>query len=315
MNKLAVYMAPIQGITDAPFRNAFAEFFAGVDAYYTPFVRLEHGEMRKKDLRDINPQNNKACPLVPQLIAAKPEEAEALLAVIKDYGYRAVDINMGCAFPLIAKRHKGSGLLPYPDEVASLLRIVGQNPDITFSVKMRLGYEEADECLCLSQLFNDLPLHHVTVHARVGKQQYKGECNREAFRAFSETLRHPLVYNGDIRTTADMGELQREFPQLHGVMLGRGLLAAPWMALEYKTDTLLPEAERMLRMRRLHSSLLDYYEQKLEGGEHQLLTRMKGFWEYLLADADRKALKKIHKAQHMAAYSDAVGQLLRLSVV
>lgn len=315
MSKLAVYMAPIQGITDAPFRNAFAEFFAGVDTYYTPFVRLEHGEMRKKDLRDINPQNNIAAPLVPQLIAAKPEEAEALLAVIKAQGYCAVDINMGCAFPVIAKRHKGSGLLPYPDEVAALLRVVEKNPDITFSIKMRLGYETVDECLRLSQLFNELPLHHVTVHARVGKQQYKGECDREAFRAFAETLRHRLVYNGDIRTVADIEDLQKEFPQLHGVMLGRGLLAAPWLAYEYKSEVQLPEAERMLRMRRLHGYLLDHYEQRLEGGEHQLLTRMKSFWEYLLADADRKTLKKIHKAQRMATYTDAVGQLLRPSAV
>lgn len=304
-------MAPVQGITDAPFRNAFMEIFGGVDTCFTPFVRWEHGAMRKKDLRDTNPQNNTVRSLVPQLIAASPDEAEALLAVLKDYGYSSVDVNLGCAFPVIAKRHKGCGLLPYPDEVEALMRIVDRHPDISFSVKMRLGYEDADECLRLSDTFNALPLHHVTVHARVGKQQYKGECDREAFRAFAETLRHPLVYNGDIRTLDDIEKLHREFPQLHGVMLGRGLLATPWLPSEYKTDTPLDGADRMLRMRKLHAALLDYYEQHLEGGEHQLLTRMKAFWEYLLADADRKALKKIHKAQRIAAYTDAVGQLLR----
>lgn len=93
-------------------------------------------------------------------------------------------------------------------------------------------------------------------------------------------------------------------------MLGRGLLASPWMAAEYRAGKAWGEAERQARMRLFHAGLFDHYAQTLEGGEKQLLMKMKIFWEYLLPDADRKLHKKIHKAQKTADYTDAVFHLL-----
>ena len=93
-------------------------------------------------------------------------------------------------------------------------------------------------------------------------------------------------------------------------MLGRGLLASPWMAAEYRAGKAWDEAERYARMRLFHAGLFDHYAQTLEGGEKQLLMKMKTFWEYLLPDADRKLHKKIHKAQKTADYTDAVFHLL-----
>lgn len=109
-----------------------------------------------------------------------------------------MDINLGCPFPLLAKRHNGSGILPYPEEVKALLSIVTRYPQISFSVKMRLGWEQPDECLALAPILNDLPLHQITMHPRLGKQGYKGEVDLQGFSAFREVCRLPLVYNGDI---------------------------------------------------------------------------------------------------------------------
>lgn len=308
---MKVYMAPLQGLTEAPFRNLFCRWFGGVDAYYTPFLRWENGGVRRKDTRDILQERNTVNVLIPQLLAATAEEAEKMLGVIFDNGYRCANLNMGCPFPVLTRKGKGCALLPHPEKVAELLQLTERYPEMDFSVKMRLGSEHAQECMDLLPVLNAARLSHIVVHARIGRQQYKGECDKEAFARFADGCRHALVYNGDIRTADDIDTLERDFPALHGVMIGRGLLEQPWLAAEYAEGCVWDRAKRMQTMRRFHSELLSQYEQILEGGEKQLLLKMKGFWEYLLPDGDRKQRKKIHKAQRTADYTDAVFRLLQ----
>ena len=311
MERLNVYMAPLQGLTEAVFRNAFERHFGGVAAYYTPFVRREHGEVRRKDLRELAPERNRVGHLVPQLLAGTCEEACHIVEVIRDMGYREADLNMGCAFPMVVRRGKGCGILPFPEKVRELLRVAELYPDMAFSVKMRLGYETTDECMRLLPLLNDTPLVRVAVHARTGLQQYKGECDREMFFRFAEACSHPVVYNGDVCTTDDILGLQQSGVALQGVMIGRGLLAAPWLAAEWRDGEVWTREHRMDALRAFHAALFDGYEQQLEGGEKQLLTKMKAFWEYILPDGDRKCRKRIHKAQRVADYTAAVFQLLQ----
>lgn len=161
---LPIHFAPLQGYTEAIYRNAHDAFFGGVDTYYTPFVRLEKGNFRRRDVRGIEPENNGVPHLIPQLIASSAEKAEVILSLFIEKGYQEVDINLGCPFPLLAKRHNGSGILPYPEEVKALLSIVTRYPQISFSVKMRLGWEQPDECLALAPILNDLPLRQITMH-------------------------------------------------------------------------------------------------------------------------------------------------------
>ena len=104
---LPVCFAPLQGYTDAVYRCAHASLFGGVAAYYTPFVRIEKDDFRRKDLRDIAPENNRGMTVVPQLIASQPDELCRLVDGIAACGYRRIDLNLGCPFPILAKRHKG----------------------------------------------------------------------------------------------------------------------------------------------------------------------------------------------------------------
>jgi tRNA-dihydrouridine synthase len=71
---MKLYAAPLQGFTEAPWRNLHQEVFGGIDAYYTPFVRMEKGEFRNKDVREIASENNTVSRLIPQLIASTPAE-------------------------------------------------------------------------------------------------------------------------------------------------------------------------------------------------------------------------------------------------
>lgn len=276
--------------------------------YYTPFIRVEKGEIRRKDLRDIARESNEAICLVPQILPGSREEFRQLADAVLGLGYKQLDLNLGCPFPLIAGKKKGAGMLPYPDLVKDVLKTIGEYPEAEFSVKMRLGWEQADECMALADILNGLRLKWVTVHARTGKQQYKGETDKEAFARFYDRISHPVIYNGDIRLSEDVRKLQTDFPGLKGVAVGRGLLACPFLASEYNEGVSLSEKEKEMCYARFHAALFAAYSDILQG-EQQILMKMKTFWEYFLPDADRKIRKQIHKATTLGRYREAIHQL------
>ena len=303
---LPIHFAPLQGYTDVIYRNAHAACFGGIDAYYTPFVRLEKGTFRHRDVRGIEPGNNQVPHLIPQLIAPTAEKAEKILSLFIEKGYKEADINMGCPFPILAKRHNGSGILPYPEEVKALLSLITKYPQINFSIKMRLGWEDPEECLKLAPIINELPLRQVVMHPRLGKQQYKGEVDLKAFEAFQHVCKHPLIYNGDINHIEDIHRIQEQFPGLAGMMIGRGLLANTALAWEYQQNRTLEFDEMKEKIQSMHTYVYEEYIEQLKGGDLQILNKMKAFWEYLLPNADRKLLKAIHKSTNLHKYTQAV---------
>ena len=303
---LPIHFAPLQGYTDVIYRNAHAACFGGIDAYYTPFVRLEKGTFRHRDVRGIEPGNNQVPHLIPQLIAPTAEKAEKILSLFIEKGYKEADINMGCPFPILAKRHNGSGILPYPEEVKALLSLITKYPQINFSIKMRLGWEDPEESLKLAPIINELPLRQVVMHPRLGKQQYKGEVDLKAFEAFQHVCKHPLIYNGDINHIEDIHRIQEQFPGLAGMMIGRGLLANPALAWEYQQNRTLEFDEMKEKIQSMHTYVYEEYIEQRTGGDLQILNKMKAFWEYLLPNADRKLLKAIHKSTNLHKYTQAV---------
>ena len=277
-NTLPIHFAPLQGYTEAAYRNAHAAVFGGIDVYHTPFVRVDRGEFRHKDVRDILPENNRVARLIPQLIASEADKTERMIALFIEQGYREIDINLGCPFPMLAKRQCGSGMLPYPDKVEALLKQTEQFPDIRFSVKMRLGWEKPDECLSLIPLLNAAPLTEITLNPQLVIQQYKGEVDMEGITSFYEACRHPVVYNGDILTVTDIHRITDKFPSLAGVMLGRGLLPNPALGWEYKEGRKLSPEEWHEKLKALHTADFLHNEEQIQGGEAQLVTKLKTFW-------------------------------------
>lgn len=304
----SIFFAPLQGYTDAAYRNAHARNFRGIETYYTPFVRLEKGEVRTRDLRDILPENNQDTCVCPQMIAGNVDEFHALMKVILPLGYRDVDLNFGCPFPLLVRKQKGCGILPFPEKVGILLDAIKDYPDIHFSVKMRLGQENVEECLNLLPMLNRTLLQHITMHPRLGIQQYKGEVDMEAFQRFYENCDHPVIYNGNLKTPEEIAYIEEKFSHLKGVMIGRGLLANPALAEEYKYEHILSFEERLERILLMHDEIFRLYEARLQG-ETQLLGKMHAFWEYLIPQLEKKIYKKIMKSSKLCNYIDAVEKL------
>lgn len=306
-----IHFAPLQGYTDAVYREAHHRIFGGVENYYTPFVRVEKDGFRNKDIRDIAPERNSETPVIPQLIAATPDEFRRLAALFREKGYRQADINMGCPFPMQARLHRGAGILPFVEEGEALLQTIREFPEMNFSVKLRLGWNAPDEVFALLPVMNSLRLAHVTLHPRIGTQQYKGNVDTDSFARFYEACRHPLFYNGDLNSLEDIDRILCRFPRLAGVMSGRGLLSSPWLAAEYAAGNGFTDEEKKAKQLHFHTLLFEKYSSALEGGDHQILAKMKTLWDYLLPEAEKRLRKKILKSNQLPTYLQAVKELLQ----
>ena len=304
---MKIYSAPLQGFTEAVWRNVHNSVFGGIDGYYTPFLRYEHGEIRNKDIRDIERKNNSAANLVPQIIAATPQEMHPLLELLAGEGYTRVDINMGCSFPLQMRKRHGAGLLPHPELVAALMEEVAQHQEISFSVKMRLGCNGKDEWKELMPILNDAPLRHVTMHPRLGIEQYKKPVDVDAFAEFYAACKHPVIYNGDLCTLADIYRIEQLFPGLKGVMLGRGLLANPALGLEYSLGYETTNRDKAAMLSIMHQKMYDALVSRLQGNT-QFLSKLKPYWEYLLPAMLKRDKKAILKATTIEKYLCAVNE-------
>ena len=312
---MQVLFAPLQGYTTGIYRKAHAEIFGGVDAYYAPFLRIENGRPREKDLRDIDDGRDltAGARTVPQIIANSVNEFKTLADAIMQKGFTEIDFNMGCPFPMQVSRHRGVGLLSDVQTVKSIMdeiaRLTTRN-SIKFSVKMRLGQNSPDEAFALLPILNATPLAHITLHPRLGKQQYKGATDFTSFARFYDECRHPLVYNGDITSVSQMRKMEAGYPKLAGIMIGRGKLARPSLAAEYKaaSDTSaasISEKDLLSKILEMHGRLYEHARSTYQG-DSQILSHIKSFWEYLEPSIPKKAFKKIKKAGNLGEYDAAV---------
>ncbi|MCD6389498.1 MAG: tRNA-dihydrouridine synthase family protein [Desulfobulbaceae bacterium] len=306
--QITLYLAPIRGITDALYRNAFVRYFSGFDLAVAPFVTTQQGNRIKPGhLRDLEPKKNRTLPIIPQILSKDPDHFITLAQALIDQGHKQINWNLGCPYPMVANKKRGSGLLPYPDRIASFLDKIRKLP-VDLSIKTRLGRFLADEILQLMPIFNDFPLTELIIHPRTGKQMYKGKVDLEAFGQCLEQSRHPVIYNGDITDENVFLQLQDRFKNVAGWMIGRGALADPFLPARIKKIPLPGDKREPIRL--FHNDIFGRYQEILFGPSH-ILGRMKGLWFYLSQSFanSRKILKKIQKTKTLQKYNEIVEQI------
>ncbi|MDO8945639.1 MAG: tRNA-dihydrouridine synthase family protein [Desulfocapsaceae bacterium] len=302
-----LYLAPIRGITYCLFRNLFQHHFGGFDQAVAPFVNPQpHSPFDPKQLRDLQPEENKSLPVVPQFLHTEINGLLSLAQRLHDLGYTHINWNLGCPAPMVTRKRRGSGLLPYPEAITSLLDQILPKLPMQLSIKTRLGLNHKDELATLLPRLNDYPLKEIIIHTRLGKQLYKGSTDPESFGHCLELSRHQLVYNGDITDSATFHGLQKQFPTVQRWMIGRGVLADPFLARTIKGEQFSPE-QRTAMLISFHQELYAGYKKSLAGPSH-LLGRMKQIWFYLAASfpGQQKIWKKIKKASTEEHYLAAI---------
>ena len=233
-------LAPMQGLTELMFRKVYRTCFPGaLDLAISPFLSLTHGNLADawKKIDDVLPEANQdSIPVIPQILGKEPVEFVELANRLHEIGYSEVNWNIGCPMRRVTAKHRGSGILPYPDEVRSILDYIMPRLRPALSVKMRLGLHSPDEIFNLIPILNDYPLLNITIHPRTGKQQYSGQVDLDTFEQTLPLLKHQVIYNGDLCTVADYRRLRQRFPKIQHYMIGRGILYDPLLPLKIKNN-------------------------------------------------------------------------------
>ncbi|MDE6018419.1 MAG: tRNA-dihydrouridine synthase family protein [Muribaculaceae bacterium] len=287
--------APLQGLTEAEWRSGHFRMFGklqGEVEYFTPFIRVEKGEVRARDLRDFTSELNRGIMLTPQIIFKDAEEWKKLVNALAEAGSKRIDMNMGCPFPPQVRKGRGAGLIPHPDIIADIAEEMAHYPELQFSIKMRLGVNDPKEALELTEIINAMALRHVTIHPRVAKQQYRGSLLLPEMNDFCCRLRHPVIFNGEISTPADIESLSSKYD---GVMAGRGLLARPSLFAEYNSSMELSEKEQTEAYLGIIHETASVLARRL-CGHAQLSDKMKPYWEYAPSALDKKIVKQGKKS-------------------
>lgn len=231
-------LAPMQGLTEVLFRKIFFRCYPkAFDYAISPFLSLTHGNLNYADKKidDVLPDSNvNSIPVIPQILGHETEEFIALANRLYELGYNTINWNLGCPMRRVAAKHRGSGILPFPHEIRSILEKIIPAIKPSLSIKMRLGYNYPDEIDSIIPVLNDYPLENITIHPRIGRQMYGGVVNIEKFSNIIGEIKHPVIYNGDIFTVFDYIKIRSLFPTVKDVMIGRGTLYNPLLPMQIK---------------------------------------------------------------------------------
>ena len=235
-----------------------------------------------------------------------------MIGQLRALGYTEVNLNLGCPAGTVTAKGKGSGMLRDLAKVDAFLDGVFSHAEGPVSIKTRLGVENPEEFAAILEIYNRYPISELTIHPRVMRQQYRGQADRAAFAAALPRCTMPVCYNGDVTTAADLHTLEAQYPQLSGIMIGRGFIADPALLRRARDGTGASREE-------LRGYLDDLYHgyTELFGSAGCAVSRMKAHWFYLIHRfaGSEKLEKQLRKAREGWEYEVVVNQLFTLPLL
>jgi tRNA-dihydrouridine synthase B len=224
-------MAPLEGVTDKTFRSCYYDHFPGLSSALTPFLQIPDKVKRVplKNLKQVALPSESRVYEIPQLLLSETSAFLTAARALERAGYREVNWNLGCPSKGVVRKGKGSGLMPRTDHILKVLDKVLPELSIDISIKMRLGLEDREESFRLLPRLKEYPLSGLILHPRLGSQMYSGSVDLDGFETALELYGKPICYNGDIKKLDDFRSLKARFPQINEWMIGRGLLANPFL--------------------------------------------------------------------------------------
>ena len=301
-------VAPMEGLTGAPFRKVHASMFGAADRYYLPFISpTSTPAFTDRQLREVAPEVNTEIHAVPQLLTRNIDDFIWSAKALADMGYDEVNLNFGCPAGTVVAKGKGSGFLRQPYELDQFLeKIFEKELGIAISVKTRIGWADEDEFDTIAQVYNRFPMKHLIIHPRLRTDHYKGNVRRYIFDAYYHLMKMPLSYNGDIITVKDLENIENSYPELASIMVGRALMADPALFRKAKGGSAATR-EEIIEFSQL---LFDSYASAFDSQKNAMM-RMKEYWFFLhnLFEGAEKLVKNIYKAKTIQEYEVAVRRI------
>lgn len=306
---MRIDFAPMEGITDALFRQIHHQYFPDVDRYYTPFVSptMEH-RLTPKEKRNVLPEYNEGLTVIPQILSKVPADFLWAATELHAMGYSEVNLNLGCPSGTVTAKGKGAGMLANPAVLDDFLAAIFDQAPCAISVKTRLGMEQPEEFAEILEVYNRYPIAELTIHPRVRKDFYRHPVRRSAFEAALAVSQNPVIYNGGLVTADDCRTCMERYPQLRAIMLGQGLVSDPFLAGKVKRGI---SGDKAI-LRTYHDHLFTAFSERFQS-EINAMKRMKEIWVYMISlFGDHKKLKKmLFKTRTAEEYRAAVDAIFR----
>jgi len=312
MTQPKIYLAPFQGITTYTYREVYTKHFGGVDKLFTPFFtgkQKPNSQLKRAFEFNFPHQNN--IEIVPQILSKEADEIIHFANLCSSKGFNEINWNLGCPYPRVANKKRGSGMLPYPEMVNEILEKVMPEININFSIKCRLGYFSEDEILALMDVFNSFDLYELTIHARIGKQLYTGNVRIEALKKAISKSKFSVVYNGDVFTKSDFERLNNDI-KLDSWMIGRGLLVDPFLPMKIRNFDIPDLLEQKEIVYKFITDLYLAYRKK-GNNKPQSIGVVKELWGFMAYSFNnpQKVFSEVKKTKSFDDYEEAVARIFR----
>ena len=301
------YMAPMEGITNYVYRNAYHQYFHPMDKYFTPFISAKPNKrLSNKEINEISPETNKGMYIVPQIMTKNAEDFLQTAEILMDYGHHELNLNLGCPSGTVTAKGKGAGFLAEPDALDRFLDGIFGKLDVKISIKTRIGTDYEEEWLRLMEIYNKYPLEELIIHPRLLIDYYKNTPHLDVYQQAVDGVKAPLCYNGDLFTEEAYEIISNRFPGTESFMYGRGLIANPGLVASIRENKKLDKKN----LRAFHDYIYAEYKE-IMSGDRNVLFRMKELWAHMIKIFNdyEKYAKKIKKAQKCSEYDAAVSCL------
>ena len=238
-----VFLSPMAGVTDLPFRLICKEQDCGM--LYTEMVNAKalcYDDQNTKKMLKIEEEEH---PVAIQIFGSDPEYMGGAAKILNSYPNEILYINMGCPAPKVVKNGDGSALLKNPELAAKVLKAVVGNSEKPVTLKIRKGWD--DTCINaveIAKIAEDCGISAIAIHGRTREQYYSGKADWDIIRQVKENVSIPVIGNGDVFEVEDAINMLNQ-TNCDAIMIGRGAQGNPWIFKRInhymQTGEILPE--------------------------------------------------------------------------
>lgn len=238
-----VFLSPMAGVTDLPFRLICKEQDCGM--LYTEMVNAKalcYDDQNTKKMLKIEEEEH---PVAIQIFGSDPKYMGGAARILNSYPNEILDINMGCPAPKVVKNGDGSALLKNPELAAKVLKAVVGNSEKPVTLKIRKGWD--DTCINaveIAKIAEDCGISAIAIHGRTREQYYSGKADWDIIRQVKENVSIPVIGNGDVFEVEDAINMLNQ-TNCDAIMIGRGAQGNPWIFKRInhymQTGEILPE--------------------------------------------------------------------------
>lgn len=238
-----VFLAPMAGVTDTPYRILAREM--GCPLVYSEMVSDKGINYRNEQTLNMLKTEPEERPMAMQLFGAEADSVARAAEYVASLGCADIlDFNMGCPAPKVVKNHEGSAMLKNPENAYRVLKALVGAVAMPVTVKMRLGWDsQSINILEMAQLAQEAGVQAIAIHGRTREQFYRDQADWQIIGQVRERLHIPVIANGDVRTVQDLDRI-RQATGCEAVMVGRAAQGNPWIfrqLTEYlRTGAVLP---------------------------------------------------------------------------